>query len=69
MPFQILVTLKDRSLKEDLRIYFGSVPRPGEMVTLEIDGRVMRVRVTGIGGEASRKPSASQMYRLFAVEI
>ena len=69
MPFRILITLKDQTVKEDPRIYYGSVPMPRELITLEIDGRLMRVRVTEISGKAKQEVSMHLEYRVLAVEL
>jgi len=69
MPFRVLVTLKDQTVKEDLRIYYGSLPMPRDVMTLEIDGHVMEVRVTAITGEAMRGGSARLTYRVLGMEL
>lgn len=69
MPFRVLVTLKDQTVKEDFRIYHGSLPTLREVVTLEIDGHVMQVRVTAISGEAKRDVSAQLIYRVHGMEL
>ena len=69
MPFRILITLKDQTVKEDPRIYYGSVPVPRELITLEIDGHLLRVRVTAITGGTKQDGSVHVEYRVLAVEL
>jgi hypothetical protein len=69
MPFRILITLKDQTVKEDPRIYYGSVPMPRELITLEIDGHLLRVRVTAITGGAKENGSGLLVYRVLAIEL
>jgi len=69
MPFRVLVTLKDQTVKEDFRIYYGSLPMPRDVITLEIDGRVMEVRVSAICGGAKEEVSMQVEYRVLAMEL
>ena len=69
MPFQILLKRRDESVREDLPLYFGAAPSPGEVMTLEIDGRVVQVRVTEIRVGKPQKASASPLCTVHAREM
>jgi hypothetical protein len=69
MPFRILVTLKDQTVKEDCRIYYGPLPICREVITLEIDRHLLRVRVTEISGTGSENVPAHVEYRVLAMEL
>ena len=56
-------------MKEDFRIYYGSLPMPREVITLEIDRHLLRVRVTEISGTANQSVPVHLEYRVLAMEL
>jgi hypothetical protein len=69
MAFHILLTLKNETMRQDLPVYFGAVPVPGEVMTLEIEGRVMQVRVTEISVDQAKRTSAGPICTVRAMEM
>ena len=69
MAFHILIKLKNETVRADLPLYFGAIPLPGEVLTLEIDGRVVQVRVAEISGGNAKKAPASRACTVRAFEI
>ena len=69
MAFHILLKRKNESVKKDLPLYFGAAPAPGEVMTLEIEGRVVQVRVTEISVDQTTKASAGPICIVRAIEM
>jgi hypothetical protein len=59
MEHDILLTLKDGSAKH-YRIYGRSAPQVGDVVTLPIDGQLIKARVGEINGVASSRAEVVQ---------
>ena len=58
MPYRMIVTLRDGSELSDLSTSYKPTPKPGDILELAQDERIIRARVTYVRIRATKMPGS-----------